>query len=544
MCNHLWYSIGLASFIAALACQATPSRDVTSADGGSVAAPIDSHDELPSHEEEDVSVDSGTDGERDAPANADIDASADAVVRHAPIYVTINAHGHNYGLPQLAYQGFVRDDNLDGWFALKRQHYQTHRDAIMWLAEETERVGARMSYQLNGEYARDAFTLMESVGGDDTAHLRDLVARGHAMSAHFHPFVLSGADEFWQDVSRRPMTTELMDEIWADHLGSIETALGFGVVRADPAHERDTEALMAHFNDLHERYGLTIENVGENFSATRWAHRPWNTFRRDTATELREDLSGPRIAVHSYPQVGLEAPQGLHFVITTVPQLKRRFVDITLQWLYSQATGQTPRIWTFGIMTHPDSNARYEDEMRDMLAWLQEMTQRESPFGGPIAEFVTDTELAQLHEAWEAESPGTSAFSFDIEAYEAGETVPYPYDLEGMVLATHDGEFTGFLDAWEAQDVMAVELVHRHVDRSDPQPNGAVTTTVGELEEALYLLWTPSEPVVIDMSAAAGPALFQSDGVTGAVERIDGSAVTVTRTPQVVSVTDAYFGVE
>jgi hypothetical protein len=182
--------------------------------------------------------------------------------------------------------------------------------------------------------------------------------------------------------------------------------------------------------------------------------------------------------------------------------------------------------------------------MRDMLGWLEEMTQRESPFGGPIAEFVTDSELAQLHEAWEAESPGTSAFSFDLEAYEAGDDVPYPYDLEGMVLATHDGEFDGFLDTWEAQDVMAVELLHRHVDRSDRRPNGSVTTTIGDLEEALYLLWTPNEPVVIDMSGDVGPSLFQCDGVTGAVERIDGSAVTVTTTPQIVSVTDAYFGTE
>jgi hypothetical protein len=113
-----------------------------------------------------------------------------------------------------------------------------------------------------------------------------------------------------------------------------------------------------------------------------------------------------------------------------------------------------------------------------------------------------------------------------------------------MVLATHDGEFTGFLDTWEAQDVMAVELVHRHVDRSDLQPNGGVTTTIGDLEEALYLLWTPSEPVVIDLSAEVGRSLFQCDGVTGAVEPIDGRTVTVTRTPQVVSVTDAYFGAE
>jgi len=491
----------------------------------------------------DISSDSDTLTEPEAPLYGDSDADAGTVgaVRHAPIYITVNAHGHNYGIPRAVYQAFVSDDNLDGWFELKRQRYQNHRAAIMWLAEETERINARMSFQLNGEYVRDAFTIMANAGGDDTKHLHDLVALGHAMSTHFHPFVLSDSDEFWEDVSDRVMTMTLMDRLWADHLGPIETALGFPVIRADPAHDRNTGELMAHFNTLLRRYNLSVENVGESFSRTHWAHRPWNTFRRDISTELTEDLNGPMVAVQSYPQVGRETPQGRHVVISTVPQLKRRFMDITMQWLYSQAMGQTPRIWTFGIMTHPDSNARYEDEILDLLEWLAEMTTTESPFGGPVAEFVTDTELAGLHETWEDEYPGASAFSFDMEAYEADQNVPYPYDLEGMVLATHDAEFTSFIDTWEDADVMAVALVHRHVERSSPHQNGAVTTTIGNLKEALYVLWTPGDPVMIDMSAEVGPSLFRCDGITGAVEAIDSAAVTVTSLPQVVSITDAYF---
>jgi hypothetical protein len=546
---HLQVLAAVLLLIGLVACQGS-SSDGTPTDVSSGTGPGDAPYEAGIPDEEggndgaiDISPDSDTATVPSGPpyGDSDADAGVTGAVTHAPIYITVNAHGHNYGIPRIAYQGFVSDDNLDGWFELKRQRYQSHRAAIMWLAEEAERVNARMSFQLNGEYARDSFTIMANAEGDDTEHLHDLIARGHAMSSHFHPFVLSDSDEFWENVSGRKMTTALMDQLWADHLESIENALGFGIIRADPAHDRNTEQLMAHYNSLLRRYDLSVENVGESFSRTRWSHRPWNTFRRNILTGLTEDLNGSMVAVHSYPQVGREVPQGRHIVISTVPQLKRRFIDITMQWLYSQATGQAPRIWTFGIMTHPDSNARYQDEMLEMLEWLAEMTTIESPFGGPIAEFVTDTELVGLHEAWEDEYPGASSFSFDLEAYEAGEDVPYPYDLEGMVLATHDGEFTSFLDTWENDDVMAVALVHRNVQRSAPQSNGAVTTTIGDLGEALYVLWTPGDPVVIDMSAEVGPILFRCDGVTGAVEAIDSGAVMVTSVPQVVSITDTYF---
>ena len=490
----------------------------------------------------DVSADSDTDEEPDA--ESDADAGTTGAIPHPPIYVTVNAHGHNYGLPQSVYQGFVDDGDLEGWFELKRGRYQRHRDEIMWLASETERVGARMSYQLNGEYARDARGLMASGTSDDTGHLHDLIDRGHAMSAHFHPYVLSESGEFWENIGSRTMTTALMDQLWASHLDAIEATLGFGVVRVDPAHDRDTDELAAHVLTLIDAYGLQIENVGESFSNTHWVQRPWNVFRRDLETELMEDLDGPMVTVHSYPQVGQPTPQGLHVVITTVPQLKRRFIDIYLQWLYAQVTGQTPRIWTFGLMTHPSSNAQHQEDMLEMLGWLAQMTDLESPFGGPVAEFITDTALLERYRAWEAAHPGVSSFSFDLEAYEAGEDVPYPYDLEGMVLATHDGEFVAIRDDWADDGVMAIELVHRHVERSAPRPNGLVTTTIGDLEEALYLLWTEGDPVVIDMSAEVGPSLFGCDGVTGDVEALDSSAVTVTSVPQVVSVTDAHFGRE
>ena len=492
----------------------------------------------------DISMDSDTATEPDIPSYGEVDADAGVIsaVRHAPIYITVNAHGHTYRIPRTVYQEFVEDGNLEGWFKLKRRRYRHHRDEIMWLAEETERVGARMSYQLNGEYARDARVLMASGTSDDTGHLHDLIDRGHTMSAHFHPYVLSGNDEFWKDIGSRTMTTTLMDQLWASHLDAIKATLGFGVVRVDAAHNRDTDELAAHFLALVNKYGLQIENVGESFTKTHWVQRPWNVFRRDLKTELMEDFHGRMVTVHSYPQVGRAIPKGRHVVITTVPQLKRRFIDIYLQWLYAQATGQTPRIWTFGIMTHPDSNAQYRDDMLEMLEWLAQMTDLESPFGGPVAEFITDTMLLERYRTWEAAHPGVSSFSFDLEAYKAGEDVLYPYDLEGMVLATHDSEFVEIMDDWADYGVMAIKLVHRHVERSAPRPNGTVRTTTGDLEEALYLLWKESDPVVIDMSDEVGPSLFGCDGVTGDVETLDSSAVTVTSVPQVVSVTDDYFG--
>ena len=462
-------------------------------------------------------------------------ATGDTVV-HPPIYITINAHGHNYGFPERMMDGFVSDGDLEGWYDTKRNRYETQRAEIMWLAEETERIGARMSYQLNGEYARDARIL-----NDDVDHLLDLVDRGHSMSAHFHPYVFTGENEYWENVTNQTMTEELMANLWASHLDEIEETIGFGVSRADAAHDRDNAELQNYFNQLREDYGLTVENVGESFSGTHWAHRPWNVFRRDVDTELLEDLDGPVLAVHSYPQVGREAPQGLHTVISTVPQLKRRFIDVYFQWLYAQKTGQTPRVWTFGLMTHPDSNRNYQDEMLDIMNWLAEWTDAQSPWGGPVAEFTTDYDLAETFEQWEADYPGTSSFSFDLEAYDRGEDVPYPYDLEGMVLGTHDGEFVGTLTDWEDDGVIVVELVHRNVERGPEQPNGAVETTVLDLGLPLYVLWTHGDPVTIDFSNTESGTLYVQDGMTGEITGVDASEIEVSEVPIVVSSTDEYF---
>lgn len=481
--------------------------------------------------------DGGPEGDRgvdraDAPTTATV---------HPPIYITINAHGHNYGFSEQNYREYVAAGDLDGWYAQKAHRYGVQQTEILWLAEATERVGARMSYQLNGEYARDALYLHGDGDGGDTAHLRDLVARGHTMSAHFHPFRFSGENEYWENIGRLDMTTALMDDIWSSHMDAIELAVGSPVLRADPAHDRDTPALLAHFNQLLLDYDLSVENVGEDFTRTHWGHRPLTVFRRDLDTALSEDLSGPILSVHSYPQVGTDAPQGLHVAITTVPQLKRRFMDIYAQWLYSQKTGQTPRIWTFGIMTHPDSNSRYHDEMTEMLDWLSGWTQTDSPWGGPVAEFTTDYGLGETFEAWEAEYPGASSFSFDLESYEDGVDVAYPYDLEGMVLATRDAEFVSLMNQFSDQGVSGVELVYRDVHRSEPAANGAVVTTVGDLGSPIYVLWSDAEDVTIDFAGVESGALYAADGVSGEVSEVSASTVTVGEVPVVVTSVREYL---
>ena len=87
------------------------------------------------------------------------------------ILVVLNSHSHSYGL----------EEELRGtpeFWTRKATRYETHKEEVLWLDGLADSLGFRMSYQLNGEYLRDA---REAWG--DEAHIRDLEAEIQGMLA-------------------------------------------------------------------------------------------------------------------------------------------------------------------------------------------------------------------------------------------------------------------------------------------------------------------------------------------------------------------------
>ena len=127
--------------------------------------------------------DDATAGDDDDATAGDDDDATGVPGPYPPIYIVVNAHGHNYG-----YTSAVQK------ISTNNSQYEAHRAEVLWLADETAAYGARMSFQLNGEYARDA-----RLAGD-SQEIVDLGTAGHAIGGvHYHGFYFTGANEWYHD---------------------------------------------------------------------------------------------------------------------------------------------------------------------------------------------------------------------------------------------------------------------------------------------------------------------------------------------------------
>lgn len=245
---------------------------------------------------------------------------------------------------------------------LKAQRYQAHRAEVIWLRDITESFGAKMSFQLNGEYARDA-----RIAGD-AEHVAELPGRGQSVGTHFHRCVFTEMDEYWRPYTQQEATAELQSQTWADHIGEVEAALGAEILRVDGATASQEQLDIA--DTLLVDYGVGLAAGGEALTYTDWAIPPWNPFRRAFGTRTSEDPAAPVVALGGYSQIGLAMPMGLDAMLTTVPQLERHFLMLLAEWREHERRGDPPKIWHFAFMTHPDRNAAYHDEVVEFLEFL------------------------------------------------------------------------------------------------------------------------------------------------------------------------------
>jgi len=446
---------------------------------------------------------------------------------YPPILITIDVHGHNYDLP---YTG----DGVE-WWRDKRDRYLSDKEQILFVADLAESVGALANFQLNGEYCRDARVLLTE---PDTDHLTLLAEGGHVMGSHFHNFRFTGEDEYWESVPKDAATEAVLRGIWNDQVTECETTLGTRLFRIDPAMVSSILDAGDVVNELKNEYGFEVEPVGEIFSYTDWSHKPWNPFRRQLDSKLLEDSTRTVLGLVSLGQVGQLEPEGKHQLMTTVPQIKRHFLAQVAEWREHERQGLPPKVWQFGIMTHPNQNRLYQDEMIEMVTWLAEWTEKTTAQGNMIAEFSTDPDVLARFEAWEEANPGASSFSFDWDAYLAGETVPYPYSLEGLTMGLKDLELDTELDTWRAEGVTVYRLYRRPVLRGAADAEGLREMVISESvdDTALYLMWSnQGVDVEIDVSSEVDGALLQLDSTTGEISTVDSARLVVPTSAVLVS---------
>ncbi len=453
-----------------------------------------------------------------------------------PIYVVFAAHGHNYG--------FVTPHAAPAqWMMAKQTKYLQRKTEVEWLRDESEDYGIKMSFQLNGEYCRDARVLMSDGATDDTAHIQDLVSRGHSVGTHFHPYAYSGANEFWQPYDNNEVTPEVMEDIWRSHIDEVQLALGGPFRRIDPAGPRNTPELEDKFAELMSEFAFDVAPVGEVFTYTDWEHKPWSPFRQRFPAPLLEDPAGQWVGVTSIGQVGLVVPQGKHALTLGVDQIKRRFMMVYAQWMRQKLTGGPEEVLQFGMMTHPDQNLDYRDVVGELMRFFgEEVSTWTGPGGQPVIQFATDEEVVDAYYSWEEEHPGDSSFSFDYDAHLAGSPQPYPYDLPGITLGLRDAEFGEVLNDGSSDGMRVFSFRYREVFR-EANPVGELAssiTGVGDLLEAVYLV-VADEPAVVDLSSLISGTVFVKAGDTGEVTTSETTSVDVGPVPVLVSSSADHF---
>lgn len=481
----------------------------------------------------------GSNGNTVEPTDTDTDVTdtddTDVVMSeydHA-IYVMFSAHGHNYGFK-------APNSNPAQWKLMKQNKYTERKTEVEWLRDEADSYGIKMSFQLNGEYCRDA-----RLGGtvDDTQHIKDLVIGGHSVGTHFHPYAFTGNNEFWQHYENNEVTPTVMENIWRTQIDEVELALGGQIRRIDPAGPRNTTDLEDKYAELMAEYGFDAVPVGEVFTYTEWEHKPWTPFRLKFPTPLLEDADSDFVGMTSIGQIGQIVPEGKHALTLGVGQIKRRFMMAYAEWLHQRLAGETETIFNFGMMTHPDSNLEYRDEVGELMRFFgEEVSTWKGPNGEPVIQFVSDEGVIDAYYEWELEHPGESSFSFDYDAHASGSAQPYPYVLGGITTGLMDAEFDAVVTDGLASNVTVLSFQYREVFRQNNAfGEPAMTITgVGELQDKVYLV-VADAPTVVDLSTTVTGAVFIKAGDTGAVTSGSAASISAGIVPVLVATSDAHF---
>ena len=342
-----------------------------------------------------------------------------------PIYITFHGHGHSFS------------DMLPS----AEDEYERHRLEVNWLRETANKYGAKVSLQVNGEYAE--WCISKGQQNELQAYIDD----GHTIGVHFHTAKREGELE-WNSVRMNQLTPEFLSQQWQDHYEWVQkTVPGYKVIRLDP---QDPDYDKPQRDELMRRLGIKMmaapeEHITGFADHYKIGHHVWNPFRPKATKFIEEDLSTPYINIPFLPQTGRAVTAGRHAGLKmTVPHVKRRIFMIYLEWLYQERNNLPDKVWTFGWLTHPGQSSKYHHEVEELWRWMNDtFINKKSPRGNNIMVYANDEEVLQEYENWEKENPNTSSFSFV-------EGDPYPYSTPAMQtvfdMAEYDYEITDWND--------------------------------------------------------------------------------------------------
>ncbi|MFQ5343338.1 MAG: sialidase family protein, partial [Anaerolineae bacterium] len=252
---------------------------------------------------------------------------------------------------------------------------------LEWEMAQAEAVGARVSFHMSGAYAERA--VEAGAQAPWSGHLAD----GHTVGVHFHSF-LRGPQPFQWTYSPSPSQQQIA-QAWQDNHDLVADLVGAEALWVGESHY----ACPSCWDDLD--YQLRTTEQMAQLPAGQ--HIVWLVER---------DRAGVITYPH-FPQIGQAAwhgpAQNRNYFDLRVPQLKKEFLMLYLEWLERERLGLESQVWAFGWLNHGGRNTDlYADEIQEMFTWMSDnFAGRTSPRGNVIAEFVSDHQLYERYQAYE-----------------------------------------------------------------------------------------------------------------------------------------------
>jgi hypothetical protein len=252
---------------------------------------------------------------------------------------------------------------------------------LEWEMASAEAVGARVSFHMSGAYAERA------VAAGDQALWSQHLTDGHTVGVHFHSF-LRGPNAFeWTSLASP--TQAQVAQAWQDNRDLVGGLVGPEALWVGESHYSCNSC----WNDL----GYQLRTTEQLALLPAGQHIVWLVER---------DLAGAITYPH-FPQIGQagwHGPTGsrIYFDLR-LPQLKKEFLMLYLEWLERERLGLEPQVWAFGWLNHGGSNTeQYAGQIQEMFSWVNNnFVGVVSPRGNLVAEFVSDHQLSTIYEDYE-----------------------------------------------------------------------------------------------------------------------------------------------
>jgi hypothetical protein len=346
--------------------------------------------------------------------------------------------------------------------------------------------------------------------------MRRLYENGGSLGTHSHTEIYAGPHDWpslgynateeqarqnWDDAIR------FVDAVVAEVIGTNDTTAIASVNNIRGGHLPNNRA---DFYKFMIEYGFPIQEGGAGEPWYQYfGHYIWNPFRPARESPWMENLSTPFVYVPSGPVIGKKGVHAGVYQDFSLPNAKKMFLMLYLNWRHHETSPDSYRVWTFGWASHnhdisPGSQTRLDVE--EFVRWLNAtFVSRRSASGNVIAKWAGRKEVYDAYLDWENTHPNQSSFNYPVNVKDYNH---YPY-LKAVQQTLEKAYYVTEVTSFSHQGVNA----HRLVSTETWRP--------------IYVLWKDNGTATVDLSSEFNETVKVTASVSGNVILSEPNAIEV-----------------